>query len=127
MWSLHICSLEETRENVEETNENIEETNENYEGRVENFEEANKMFVVANENIEETIIENTEETTEDIKKQDIPKSNLCRGQRWSEEDTNALIDAYEKFKVNFSIAKSRSRVWDMIEDYLATNGVSVCA
>lgn len=48
-----------------------------------------------------------------------------KGQRWSVEDTYMLIEAYEKFKLNFSIAKRRKQVWKVIEEYLASKGVNV--
>lgn len=48
-----------------------------------------------------------------------------KGQRWSAEDTNTLIEAYEKFKINFSIVKRRKQVWKAIEEYLASKGVNV--
>lgn len=82
------------------------------------------------EGVEEIIIINpdSDNDVEDILNDHeyiIFNQKQSKGQRWSVEDTNTLIEAYERFKLNFSIAKRRKQVWKIIEDYLASKGINV--
>lgn len=45
--------------------------------------------------------------------------------RWSVADTFALIAAYNKYRNQFVFAKKRKDVWEVITEFLKSNGITV--
>lgn len=45
--------------------------------------------------------------------------------RWSVADTFALIAAYNKYRNQFVFAKKRKDVWEVITEFLKSNGIYV--
>lgn len=45
--------------------------------------------------------------------------------RWSVADTFALIAAYNKYRNQFVFAKRRKEVWELITEFLKSNGINV--
>lgn len=53
------------------------------------------------------------------------ESPSVENKRWSVADTFALIAAYNKYRNQFVFAKKRKDVWEVITEFLNSNGISV--
>lgn len=53
------------------------------------------------------------------------ESPSVENKRWSVADTFALIAAYNKYRNQFVFAKKRKDVWEVITEFLNSNGINV--